>query len=244
MSSQCTEQFQWVVYRDATLAGLSALLPVPYLDDTIEARFREQMVRSIAAAREIDLSDAVVARVNTRKTGMRTRIKGLFLKPFLLPLRWITKTWSKMLYVLTVRRAVNTLAHYWRRAYLLDYMVCMGYLDSLDEAEIAVPAMHAVLRADENDTLRTMALDAIRTIPDLPGAVKNGLQALRQGDTAPLGRRVKEYMDSHWDLFADYFDELTLRYEEERNEIQAREVRSDDRRGSLQRSAMNPQGVS
>jgi hypothetical protein len=39
-------EFTWAIYGDATLAGLSALLPIPILDDVIEQRFRRRMPTS------------------------------------------------------------------------------------------------------------------------------------------------------------------------------------------------------
>ena len=43
--------FDWLIYADATFAGLSLLLPIPFVDGLIETYFRRRMPGDIARRR-------------------------------------------------------------------------------------------------------------------------------------------------------------------------------------------------
>jgi hypothetical protein len=210
---QCTDTFDWLIYRDATLAGLSTLIPVPYADTLVENRFRAQMPRSIADRRGLPLSDKVIERINANPTGIIGRLKHIALWPLRLPLQWLMRTWRKTVYILTVRRTVSSLAHYWRRAFLLDHMLCAGYLANGAHVDPAIATLREVLEGEQDDALTELAVAALRTVPDLPKAVWEGMEALRKRQTESLGRMVQEYMRENWQRFADYFDQLAVDYD-------------------------------
>lgn len=217
MTINCTESFDWIIYRDATLAGLATLLPVPYVDDAIEGRFRRQMPTSIAARRGDSLSPATVKALNERPSSWPDKVKSAIFWPLKLPQRWFIRFWRKAVYVLTIRRTVDTLAHYWRRAFLLDHMICAGYIgaqqnDRATQAS-AIFAFYALLEEEQSDTLTDLAVAALRTIPDLPQAVKNAAHALRTDRTESLGAAIQHYMADNWDSFAEYFDGLGQRFD-------------------------------
>jgi len=44
-------EFDWIIYADATFAGLALLLPIPFVDGLIEAYFRRRMPGDIARRR-------------------------------------------------------------------------------------------------------------------------------------------------------------------------------------------------
>ena len=51
--------FDWLVYADATFAGLAILIPFPFVDSLLEEYFRRRMARDIARRRGRTLSPAV-----------------------------------------------------------------------------------------------------------------------------------------------------------------------------------------
>jgi hypothetical protein len=212
-SIQCTETFEWLIYRDATLAGLSTLIPLPYADSVVENRFRAQMPKTIANRRDLTLSDEMIARINADPTSIGERLKGIILWPLRLPQQWFIRTWRKSVYIFTVRRAVSSLAHYWRRAFLLDYMLCAGYLTDPAQAGPAIATLREVLEEEKDDLLTELAVAALRTVPNLPKAVWEGMQALRKGQIESLGNMIQTYMSENWQRFADYFEELAEEYD-------------------------------
>ena len=100
------------------------------------------------------------------------------------------RVWRKAIYVLTVRRTVERLAHYWRRAFLLDYMIFRnGYIRAEQSNQAArdpaaqntaILTFYTLLEEEHSDTLTDLAVAALRTIPNLPEAVKNAVRTLGQ----------------------------------------------------------------
>ena len=214
MPAECTEKFDWIIYRDGTAAGLAILLPVPFVDDLLEDRLRNQMIVSIADRRGKELGDEVVAIVNRRSLSLSNKLKNLLLWPIRLPMRWLVGVSRKVVYVLTVRRAVVTLAHYWRRAYLLDYMVCADHLNHIDTAQPAVDAMRSLLAEEQADDLSELAIESISAIPQWPTVLRTTVRAFRPNRDEQLGEAVRTFMADNWSRYASYFDTLGVRYEQ------------------------------
>src|SRR5690606_37110355 len=114
----------------------SALIPLPYIDSTFEAYFRRRMVRSIANQRSRVLHPAGLrALQQTQPSDLVKRVVAL---PIDLSLGMVKRISRKLIYFFSVKRAVDALTYYWRRAYLLDYMVRQGHLNSDTSAPVAV----------------------------------------------------------------------------------------------------------
>ena len=125
MAKNCTETFDWIIYRDATLAGLAALLPVPYVDDAIEGRFRRQMPTSIAARRGTHSHRAQYRRSTNalpRGRGSRKVLSLAFKAAAALGHAGLAKGHLRI----SVRRTVEKLAALLAARFLLDYMICNG----------------------------------------------------------------------------------------------------------------------
>ncbi|MCB0046645.1 MAG: hypothetical protein KDD92_14580 [Caldilineaceae bacterium] len=220
MDRTCAQSFDWIIYRDATLAGLSALLPLPFLDDAAEERFRKQMPQSIAARRDYDLSAQRLKQINANPINLVRRIKNVALWPIKLPQRFLSRIWRKAVYVFTIRRAVVSLSHYWQRAFLIDYMICSGYLEDDETAQAAIAAMRTILEEREPDTLTELAVDTLRAIPGVSRLARSGLSSLRKRDeeAEELDRIVQQFMRNNWSRYATYFDRLADQYDEGVNE--------------------------
>jgi len=59
MPAERSTAFDWSRYADATLAGLSVLIPVPFMDDAFEAFFRGRIPSAVARSRGQPLSPEV-----------------------------------------------------------------------------------------------------------------------------------------------------------------------------------------
>jgi hypothetical protein len=128
-----TTDFEWSRYADATLAGLSVLIPVPFVDDAFEAFFRRRIPGAVARSRGRTLS-AEVRAVLDEEDGGRGGCAAL---PARLVVGLFKRLSRKLLYFLTVKQAADSLSHYWYRAFLLDHMLASGHLDSADSARDA-----------------------------------------------------------------------------------------------------------
>jgi hypothetical protein len=135
--------FEWPLYVDATLAGLSVLIPILILDWLIEERFRRRMPAAVARHRRRTLSRDVIRVLNTSSGGCLTTGFGLLLR---IPLEILKHLSRRILFGLTLNDAAYKLSYYWQRAFLLDYMLACGHLDTMASAFHARLAMEDALR--------------------------------------------------------------------------------------------------
>lgn len=134
--------FEPSVYADATLAGLTPLVPVPFLDWWLEERFRRRMVRRIAQHRGRRLTPAARRALNVGGRGLLVAGLLFLLK---LPVRLILKLVRKLVYVLAIKEATEKLSFYWQRAFLIDHMVQAGHLEDDESARLAQQALRQTL---------------------------------------------------------------------------------------------------
>lgn len=222
MPVQCTERFDWLIYRDATLAGFATLLPLPYVDDMVENRFRSAMPTAIAQRRDVSLDPEIVDQINRQRSALSARLQRLLLWPLRLPAYLMKRLLRKFLYLFSVQSAVAALSHYWRRAFLIDYMVCEGYLER-DSAPIAVEAMHAQLKEEQTDPLSDLAMSAIRSVPRIPRHLVQLVRGSANTDESGALDGLQEFMQENWPSFSRYFDGLAAQYEERYQTLRAAE---------------------
>jgi hypothetical protein len=125
--------FDWPIYADATLAGLSTLIPLPLVDLFFEWLFRRRMLGAIARRNNRQLHPQVAQRLNRGRFGCWP---GCFMWPVTLIIQFIKRLYRTVLYFLTVKSAADRLSYYWHRAFLLDYMIRRGDLDGVAQAEL------------------------------------------------------------------------------------------------------------
>lgn len=206
MPNEPRTTFHWAIYADATLAGLSILIPVPFLDDVSEGYFRGRMTRAIAKVNGVELPEPVVEEIS-RGEGFLT---GCLMLPVKLVVGLIKKLSRKLLYFLTVREASQKLGHYWHRAFLLDYAMNAGHLDSVDSARRSRTAMEQVIESASNPLVQTA-----RQVVGRAGHVWRTVQQTRaEGAKEAVVAGAREEMAERWEGLGGYLREVATRYDE------------------------------
>src|SRR5687767_4928057 len=96
-----TTDFDWSRYADATLAGLSVLIPIPFVDDAFEAFFRKRIPGAVAQSRGRALSGEVRAVLEEEDAVG----SGCATLPARLVIGLFKRLSRKLLYFLTVKQA-------------------------------------------------------------------------------------------------------------------------------------------
>lgn len=201
--------FNWAIYADATLAGLSALIPFPLIDTLFEAYFRRRMIHTIAHQRSRALSPAAVRVLN--QDPLASTARTLLTLPLTLTVGLIVRLSRKLLYFLSIRRAVNLLTYYWRRAYLLDYIVRQGHLSTHESAAAAVAALDTVLAQSGSGPFRWLAQHVVNHTP----YVLRTLWHARHGQEDPPILTIRAELAERWPALDDYLATLARRYDEQ-----------------------------
>ena len=212
-SGQPRRDFDWPIYADATLAGLSVLIPIPLLDWLFEQFFRRRMAPSIAARRGRALPDPIRDELNRSEGSCLGVALALPLKGVL----WLARRISrKLLYFLTVKDAADQLAYYWQRAFLIDHMLDLGHLDDPASARVARRALDQALDATSGPLL----LLARQIISHSRGLVGTLCRA-RRGVEDEAIRQAQGEMSRQWSTLAAAFELLGARYDEWYRRVQA-----------------------
>ncbi|MDL1878438.1 hypothetical protein FBQ85_25240 [Cytophagia bacterium CHB2] len=220
--------FDWLVYADATFAGLAILLPFPFVDSWLEGYFRRRMPGDIARRRGRTLSRAAIREVNrTRGEGL---LRGCLLWPFEQIIYLIRNMYRTLVYVFTVVDATDKLSHYWHRAFLLDYMILRGHLDAVEQAAIAGEALRRVLETTETSPVRNLAEEIIGFAgTHVRGLIRSTIRFLRRQEETTEFKRKRQTIAERWGEFHDYFVELAGTYEKTLAEV-ARERQATPQR--------------
>lgn len=202
--------FDWSVYADATLAGLAVLIPIPFVDGWVESIFRRRMPTAIAARRGYVLTPELLYLINNRNGGFFDYFWGCLLLPLRLIFELIVQLSRKLLYFLTVKKAIDSLNFYWQRAFLLDYMLQQGYLDDIAQAEIALDALEQTLRATSGSPLNQLARQVIFG----PFRIMSSLWHMMRGQRDAEIDEARQEMARSWNRFSDFFISLAQSYEQ------------------------------
>ncbi len=202
---QGTAEFDWLVYSDATFAGLSLLIPIPLVDLAFEWYFRQRIGPAIGRRQGRPLSSAVIKQLNKGEGCLG----GCLSWPFKLTFELLKRLSRKILYFLTVKEATDQLSYYWHRAFLLDYMIERGYLADATESQTAVDALNAVLDESQTSPLNQLAQ---RTVGGVSHIFKT-LRRARGGEEDEVVAETRSRMARNWAEFGGYFEELTADFE-------------------------------
>jgi hypothetical protein len=110
------EHRQRVIVRHATVAALTTLIPVPFLDDVAKRRVERRLVRRLAAMHGVSLTEPEVAILADEEPT--PLFKTMARKAALMPVRWVLK---KAMVVFTVKAVVDTASGVFHRGFLIDY---------------------------------------------------------------------------------------------------------------------------
>lgn len=200
-------QFDWVVYSDATFAGLAILIPVPLVDVAFEQFFRRRMPRVIARQNGLQLSPRIQIELNR---GRFSCLQSCLMAPVLLTLLLLKRLFRTILYFLTIKESSDLLSLYWHRAFLLDYMCKAGYLQDEETAVIAAEALRKILETITTSPLNQLAIQVI----GLPNHILRSLRRVRRGKQDLDIENTRNLMARTWDSFGDYFVELAAQYDQ------------------------------
>lgn len=203
-------QFDWAIYADATLAGLAQLIPIPFVDSLVEDYFRGRMPGAIARRNHIPLHPAAVAALNASRWSWGGFWQNVLLWPFRLILDFLLRFVRKIVYFLTIKKAVDALNLYWQRAFLLNYIIRQGHLSDPARLHAAIEAMEVVLADAKESPLRRLA----RQLLSAPRRAARGVWHAWRGQPDPVLEETRSLMARTWSSFGGYFSALAHRYDE------------------------------
>jgi hypothetical protein len=213
MNPQPRTSFDWSRYADATLAGLSVLIPIPLLDTVFETFFRRRMPMGIARSRGRVLPASIQAELRPTSGSW---LRSCLTLPLTLTLGLVQRLSRKLLYVLTIKEATEKLSQYWHRAFLLDYMLAAGHLETVASAHVAAHAMEQVV-ATTSSPLTQLAHHVIAPTRHM----WQTLRRARRGQEDDVLAQTRAQLEQRWGEFAGYFEAVAARYEHHYRELQS-----------------------
>lgn len=217
LHSSINYSFEWPVYVDATLAGLSVLIPFPLLDNIFERIFRRRMIGAIAAHRGLELTPELYNLVNNRRSCFG-KLWDCMIFPCFVLFDIIASFFKLLFYFVTMKKSTDALNLYWQKAFLLDYLVQRGHLDhnNLEHSEVAIVVMEHILQDVGASPLNKLAAKIVfgpcQIMCSLTRYVCCCRGRKRQTDTID---QTQEAMSNSWGGFSGYLQSLATRYDEE-----------------------------
>lgn len=206
--------FDWLLYVDATLAGLSILFPIPLVDVFLEWLFKRRIPQAVARrnGRKLDPETLRLFRQEPWSCA------GCLLAPVALVVLFLKRLYRTLLYFLTVKEASDKLSHYWHQAFLIDFMVRRGDLDNAEKARPAIEAMRLVLAQHETSPLNRLALQIVQGMRHV---LRSIWRWRRRGQEDAALQQAHQEMEGNWGRFATYLREVAANYEQALAEAQA-----------------------
>lgn len=205
--SSAATAFSWSLYADATFAGLSILVPIPFVDSAFEWFFKRRVPGAIARWRGRRLDPTVVAELNHEKSSW---LESCLMLPVTLTWGLIKRLSKKVLYFLTIKEATDHLSYQWHRAFLIDYALQQGHLETRADAEVARLAMEYALATGTTSPLENLAQ---RLIPHTRHITRS-LRKARKGEEDEVIEEKRNMMAKAWVGFAEYLADMAFRYEQ------------------------------
>ncbi len=207
IEAQESAQFDWIIYSDATFAGLAILIPIPLVDVAFEQFFRRRMPRIIARRNGLQLAPRLQIEINR---GRFSCLQSCLMAPILLTVLLLKRLFRTILYFLTIKESSDLLSLYWHRAFLLDYMCKAGYLQDEETGIIAAEALRKILETITTSPLSQLAKQVIA----MPHHILRSLRRVRRGKTDKDIENARTLMARTWENFSDYFVELAEQYDQ------------------------------
>jgi hypothetical protein len=202
--------FDWRIYAEATCAGLTALVPLPFVDLAFETYFRRRMPGTIARTRQRDLAEGARQKLG-RGSGGRLTFDGCLKIPLGVVRYILRKLWRKVVYIFAIADSASLVSAYWHRAYLLDHVISAGHAGAEVDWPRAVGIFDKVL--DETDTGPLTGI-ARQTVSSAHRVLKMLVKARRFG-AAEVTASLSEILRSNWVSAEAPLIELARRYNEE-----------------------------
>lgn len=200
--------FIWPIYADATLAGLSVLFPLPLIDWALEEHFRQRMPAGIARYHQQTLSPEVQQTLNQSRGCLGMSVL-LIAK---IPIKLVKRLSRKFFYVLSIKEASDKLSFYWQRAFLLNYMLQAGHLETEESAVQANQAMNQTLQSTPSPlTSLTKAIVRNRS------SVFALLRGARQGKSKGKVTQMQTWLEQ-WAKQETFLSSLAVKYRDSYHE--------------------------
>jgi hypothetical protein len=206
--TEARTRFDWVIYADATFAGLSVLIPIPLLDVAFEHFFRRRMPGVIGKRNGRTLNKEIILELNRLPPGCLQSCLGW---PILILLTFLKRLYRTILYFLSIKDASDNLSLYWHRAFLLDYMIRSGYVDDPTTMPIAAEALRQLLDDITTSPLSQLAQEIAANVRHSFTTLR---RVIRRGEEDAVVAQAKERMATLWSSYDEYFAEVAARYDE------------------------------
>ncbi len=199
----------WRVYSDATCAGLSALIPIPFVDLIFEFIFRKRMPGAIARVRVQEL-DPMARTLFGRSQSDLLTAKGCVILPIKLTKMILKRIWRKLIYIFTIADAVNQLSAYWHRAYLLDHVIRAGHAAPGVDINRTIDVFERVLDEADTSGLRSLARQVVMSAKHVPMLLRRA----RRGNADSATSEQQAILSAHWDTVEESLRRVALAYNE------------------------------
>ena len=188
-----------IVLTHAVLAGLTPLIPIPFLDDWVKAIFLRRMVRQITLARGINLPNEVVDTL-LQEDFWNNCLDGCLGITF----RLLRELFSKVFFWIEWRRALNTVSITYYTGFLLDAALLDGYPLA---APVALPVTNPDAAAGSPNVAGTpptaASLDALAYQINAATLLREAIRRARYGANLKLIQRLirpRELLSAAWTL--------------------------------------------
>ena len=198
--------FDPLIYLDGTLAGIAVLVPIPLIDWVLEMIFRRRMLSRIAARHGRMVSPEVQQVINQES---RRSCWGCLWWPFTAVYSLLKRLSRKILYFLTIKEASDQVSYYWHRAFLLNYMLAEGHLDTPEQAMLARRVMNDLLTDTTTSPLYKFAAQWIHNVRH---NWRFTLRLFRSRNIRQFLKDNETLLKDNWNDAASYLSALALRY--------------------------------
>ena len=209
MSPNAKTSFNWAIYADATFAGLSALVPIIALDWLFEQFFKRRIPGAIARTQGKTLPIAVKHELNKNHNRMGC-VKGCLLLPVLTGFWLLKKLSKKILYFLSVKEAADNVNYYWHQAFLIDYALTAGHLETPESARKARITIDNIMETTVGSPLYPLAGQVVEHVPHV---LRTFFKVLR-GKNSNVATQTQLAMSDKWAEFAAYLQTVAQKYEQ------------------------------
>jgi len=199
--------FDWRIYAEATCAGLTPLVPIPFVDIALEAVFRRRMPGTIATVRSRTLAKGSAIALG-RGTGTLVSVEGCLRIPFTVLRYVLRRIWRKLIYVFAIADAAKLVSEYWHRAYLLDHLIRAGHAAPGVDWPRSAEVFAAVLRDTDVSPLTDLAKQTVSNAH----RVARLLRRARHSDTATETESLSGILRSNWDAAEAALMDTAVRY--------------------------------
>lgn len=209
--TQAATDFNWLVYADATFAGLAVLIPVPFVDLAVEELFRRRMPRDIAWINGRLLPEPLVRQLNRRRPARP--LMGCLLLPFRAILYLFRNIFRTILYALSVADATENLGYYWHRAFLLDYAIRAGHMDTAAQSQAASAAIDKTMLEITTSPFTQLAQQIISDWARQLVRLRTYIRYLRTREESERVVETRETMATAWKDYRDYLLAVGAKYD-------------------------------